>query len=389
MVCGWPTMPNRGAAEMAMRRSRSSLRPVISACTGAWKPTAAALAGMSWTRPSVIRKAPATRSTGTSDSAEDNAPNSLVPSVSPSAWPASTTRTSRPFTFFRASTSASCACAVSRVRSPKFWLGLLSITTAATEDSGSRSSRVKDGFAKASSTSASANTRTAAPRERLSRSRAPITTIAASAIQSTMVGTRGVNAIPYCMALLSQPFDQRRRVHLVGLVVTGQGVHDDVDPGAEGVFALAHVAAGDRQHRLAVGAQRPGAGEVVGGDDDRRDAVTAMRRPRGRFLVIAARQGLHPGLARGVAAREVAQQVERLGQHVLARHRLELGYVERGQDVAKRQHARRLRCAVLARRRLDGVAGIEQHGAALLHIGVDPVERVLRRSLRARHHRPV
>ena len=77
MVWVWPTMPKRGAAEIAMRRSRSSLRPVISACTGAWKPSAAALAGMSCTRPSVIRKAPATRSTGTSDSAEDSAPNRL------------------------------------------------------------------------------------------------------------------------------------------------------------------------------------------------------------------------------------------------------------------------------------------------------------------------
>ena len=101
MVWGCPTMPKRGAAEIAMRRSRSSLRPVTSACTGAWNPSAAALAGMSCTRPSVIRNAPATRSTGTSDSAEDSAPNSLVPSVSPSACPASTTRTSSPLIFFR------------------------------------------------------------------------------------------------------------------------------------------------------------------------------------------------------------------------------------------------------------------------------------------------
>ncbi len=42
MVWVWPTMPKRGAATMAMRRSRSSLRPVISAWTGALKPTPAA-----------------------------------------------------------------------------------------------------------------------------------------------------------------------------------------------------------------------------------------------------------------------------------------------------------------------------------------------------------
>src|SRR5262249_11123566 len=127
----------------------------------------------------------------------------------------------------------------------------------------SRSSRVKEGWASASSTSASAKTRTAAPRERASRRSAAITAMAASAIHSTMVGTRGVNAIPYCMALLPQPFDQRRHMHLVGLVVAGQRVHHDVDAGAEREFALAHVAAGYRQHRLAVGAQRPGAGEIV------------------------------------------------------------------------------------------------------------------------------
>src|SRR5947199_111636 len=296
MVWGCPTMPKRGAAEIAIRRSRSSFAPVTSACTGAWKPRAAALGGMSCTRPSVIRNAPAKRSTGTSDSAEDSAPNSLVPSVSPSACPASTTRTSRPLIFFSVSTSASCALAVSWLRVPKFWLGLLSITTAATEDNGSRSSRVKEGLASASSISASAVTRTAAPRARPSSSSADITTIAASAIHSTIAGTRGVNAMPYCM-LLPQPFDQRRRVDQVGLVVAGQRVHHDVDAGTEGEFALARLARRQRQHRLAVGADRPGAGKIVRGDDERRDAVAAARRPRRGFVVILARQGFNPGLA--------------------------------------------------------------------------------------------
>ena len=101
-----------------------------------------------------------------------------------------------PLIFLRLSTSASRACSVSRVRSPKFWLGLLSITTAATDDSGSRSSRVNDGLASASRISASAATRTAAPRARPSSSRTAITTIAASAIHSTSEGTSGVNAMP-------------------------------------------------------------------------------------------------------------------------------------------------------------------------------------------------
>src|SRR5882724_938615 len=298
MVWVLPTIPNRGAAEIAIRRSRSSLRPVTSACTGAWKPRAAALAGMSCTRPSVIKNAPATRSTGTSDSAEDSAPNSLVPSVSPSACPASTTRTSSPLIFFRLLTRASCAFAVSSLRVPKFWLGLLSITTAATEDSGSRSSRVKEGLASANNISASAVTRTAAPRARPSSSSAAITTIAASAIHSTSVGTRGVNAMPYCMLLLPQPFDQGGRVNQIGLVVAGQRVHHDVDAGTEGEFTLPRLARRQRQHRLAVGSDRPGAGKIVRGDDDRRHAVAAAGRPGSGLVVVVARQGFDPGLAR-------------------------------------------------------------------------------------------
>ena len=64
-------------------RARSCC-PVISAWTGAAKPSAPASAGTSWTRPSVIMMAPAMRSGGTSASAEPSAVNKRVPSVSPS-----------------------------------------------------------------------------------------------------------------------------------------------------------------------------------------------------------------------------------------------------------------------------------------------------------------
>ena len=83
------------------------------------------------------------------------------------------------------------------------------------------------------------------------------------------------------------------------------------------------------------------------------------------------------------------QQEEGLGQHVVARHRLELGNVERGQDGAQRQHARTAGVAAGAGRRLDRVAGVEQHRAALLHVGVDARERLARRLRRARHDRPI
>ena len=64
------------------------------------------------------------------------------------------------------STSVARAASVCAVRSPKFWLGLLSTMTAATEGIGSRSSRVSDGLASASTISASAMARSGAPRLR-------------------------------------------------------------------------------------------------------------------------------------------------------------------------------------------------------------------------------
>ena len=40
-------------------------------------------------------------------------------------------------------------------------------------------------------------------------------------------------------------------------------------------------------------------------------------------------------------------------------------------------------------RAFDRVAGVEQHGAAVLHVGVDLLQRLARGARRARHHRPV
>src|SRR5207245_8400040 len=40
-------------------------------------------------------------------------------------------------------------------------------------------------------------------------------------------------------------------------------------------------------------------------------------------------------------------------------------------------------------RRLDRIAGIEHHGAALFHVGVDTIDGVLRRLRGARHNGPV
>ena len=107
--------------------------------------------------------------------------NSRVPSVSPSAWPASTKRTSTPGMRPSRSASAARTASVCCVRLPNSWLGLLSTTTTATEVSGSRSSRVIEGLASASTNSASAMVRTNAPRVRLSTISSAIVTATASA----------------------------------------------------------------------------------------------------------------------------------------------------------------------------------------------------------------
>ena len=91
----------------------------------------------------------------------------------------------------------------------------------------------------------------------------------------------------------------------------------------------------ERQHRLTVLAHRPGAGKIVRGDDDRRHAVAGARRPARRLVLVRGRQRLDPELAGAEAAGKVLQQIEGLGQHVVARHRLELGNVERGENGAQ------------------------------------------------------
>ena len=87
-----------------------------------------------------------------------------------------------------ARTSAARTASVCLVRSPNSWLALLSTTTMATEVSGSRSSRVNDGLASASTNSASAAARTKAPRLREASSRIASTTATASADHTTVVG---------------------------------------------------------------------------------------------------------------------------------------------------------------------------------------------------------
>src|SRR5215831_790074 len=104
-------------------------------------------------------------------------------------------------------------------------------------------------------------------------------------------------------------------MHLIGLIVAGEGVHDDVDARAQRHLALALAAWHGWIEILAAFVARPRGGEVVGGDEDRTHAVDSTRLP----ALVAVSRGLclHPQLSTLPAARERAQQVERLGQHVM------------------------------------------------------------------------
>src|SRR5690606_4210762 len=89
-------------------------------------------------------------------------------------------------------------------------------------------------------------------------------------------GRRGEN---WMVMSLAQPFEEGRNMDLVGLVVAGQHVHHDVDPGAEGIVGPDPVRRPRREHGRPVGTDRPGTGEVVAGYHDRRDAVAGACRP--------------------------------------------------------------------------------------------------------------
>ena len=93
-------------------------------------------------------------------------------------------------------TMAARAASVCCARWPKFWLGLLSTTTTATEDSGSRSSRVSEGLASASTINASARERRTAPWLRETNNSNAKPTAAATPAHSSGIPTSGANATP-------------------------------------------------------------------------------------------------------------------------------------------------------------------------------------------------
>src|SRR5215510_7074251 len=120
-------------------------------------------------------------------------------------------------------------------------------------------------------------TRSAAPRRKRQNRTASRTAPTPASPHKTGHGTNGMNSIDQLMASLSQALEQGRDVHLVGLVVAGERVHHDVNAGAERHLAL-NLAAGNRRIDRAVAfVERPGSGEIVGGNDNRAHAVGTAR----------------------------------------------------------------------------------------------------------------
>src|SRR5690606_12083458 len=142
----------------------------------------------------------------------------------------------------------------------------LSTTSATTLFSGLRSSFKRTGLSRATVSAAMASRRSTEPRRRIqSPTSANATTGTSTSARSgrERSGSKLIDQFTGLL-LLAQPFEQYGHVHLVGLVVARQHVHHDVDAGAIGIDALRRIGRHRRQERLAVGVDRPGAGEVVG-----------------------------------------------------------------------------------------------------------------------------
>src|SRR6266403_4489599 len=109
---------------------------------------------------------------------------------------------------------------------------------------------------------------------------------------------------------LTEPFEKRRYVHLVRLVVAGQHVHDEIDPKAQRHLALRLAARHDGIARPALAVDGPGAGPVITADND-----------AGNAIIDPVFDRLDPDLAGVPAAGKLVQQVEGFRQHVVRRDR--------------------------------------------------------------------
>ena len=81
---------------------------------------------------------------------------------------------------------------------------------------------------------------------------------------------------------MREAFQKVAYMNLVGFVIAGERVHHQIDTPAQGEFVLALPARRQRIEAVAVGVAGPARREIVGGDDDRREAVARS------FLLLSA-----------------------------------------------------------------------------------------------------
>ena len=126
----------------------------------------------------------------------------------------------------------------------------------------------------------------------------------------------------------SEPFQNVFRVNLVGFVVACERVHDQIDAATQSKFALARASGNQWIKRATVCVLGPRRREIVRGDDDRRNTVASARGALSSVIWVGRGQRLDPGLANLGAANDAVEQIERLGQDVVVRNRLQFRHVD-------------------------------------------------------------
>ena len=154
---------------------------------------------------------------------------------------------------------------------------------------------------------------------------------------------------------------------LVRFVVAGQHIHDKIDAEAHRHFALWLAARNHSEGGAALRVDCPGAGPVVGADNDAGDAVVDPVLDR-----------LDPQCPDIPAPRKIVHKVEGFGQHMIGRDRNERRHLDPRHQSAKAL-CRRYRTADRAGGLIVGVARVEQDRAAGIEVPVDPFNGLWRR----------
>src|ERR1051326_9326504 len=112
--------------------------------------------------------------------------------------------------------------------------------------------------------------------------------------------------------LFPQPFEQRRHVDLIGLVIARHSIDYDVDPKPNRPLPLRFAPRYNRRYRIAPLVPCPRRSPIISTHDDGRNAIAAARRNRlgGRVFRINWRQGFDPKLTAAPAPRKFLEQVE-------------------------------------------------------------------------------